>query len=284
MKNDYLYVLYSPRPDYGSKPKFIHIRELPNEGFTSLYQVTKETAEAIERAGTAAGFKGVVWSEYLWLDCDSYEAADKVEGRLKEFGYEFKSYDTGGRGVHFCIVCSDGGVLFNGGDSIRTRKAPVKCYDRVSPSHLLPLQHRQWVKENFPECDSSIYTHLHPFRLVGTTHSKTGGRKRLVEEHPGRALELPPFDKARASEPEGRAGIFPTSGGKSIFDEFLIQRNSTPAKAGERHAQLVRLIYALKDCGYDVNIARWWAGEVNKRFTPPKGNDEIEKALGSIYR
>jgi hypothetical protein len=46
----------------------------------------------------------------------------------------------------------------------------------------------------------------------------------------------------------------------------------------------VRLIYALKDCGYDVNIARWWAGEVNKRFTPPKGNDEIEKALGSIYR
>jgi hypothetical protein len=260
MRDKYKYHLYSPRPDYGSGiPHFID--ELAPSGFISLYSVTRETAEAITAAGTARGFKCIVWSERLWLDVDSYESADRVEERLNELAYEFSSFDTGGRGVHFGII----------------RTSP--------PSHLLPLQDRTWVKEHFPEADSSIYTHLHPFRLPGTIHQKTGGQKRLVGEHPGRALELPPYERIQNDgSPRDIQLSLHSNGQKSIFDQFFIQRNSEPAKAGERHPQLVRLIYALRDNGYDVNVARFWVNEVNKRFQPPKGQDEIEKALGSIYR
>jgi hypothetical protein len=253
----YCYLLYSPRPDYGSEPKFIHRNNLPEQGFASLYSVTKETAEAIVEAGTAAGFKGVVWSKYLWLDVDSYEKADRVEERLNERNLDWISYCTGGRGAHFCI-----------------RRDNL-------PSHLLPNIDRIYVKEHFPESDSSIYTHLHPFRLNGTIHQKTGRRKRLVEEHPGRALILPPFNSK--SKFGSEATDFRPQEGKSIFDEFLIMRNSTEAKEGERHAQLVRLSYALRDAGYSASIATWWLGEVNKRFNPPKSAVELEKIVRSIY-
>lgn len=257
----YCYVLYSPRPDYGVKPTFIHVDEVPAEGgFTSLYRVTKETAEAISEVGTAAGFKGVVWGGVLQLDVDDYEKADIVEQRLKELYLEYKSYDTGGRGVHF---------------SVRRN---------ALPSHILPMQDKQWVQETFPEADRSIYTHLHPLRLPGTPHKSGGGRKRLVEEHPGRALVLPPYSFT-PQEPirEGYGGC-PSIGQKSIFDEFLIMRNSVQAKEGERHPQLVRLLYSLRDLGYSKEIARWWCNEVNKRFQPPKAEEEIEKAIQSIYR
>lgn len=259
-KEEYKYVLYSDRPNYGSSPNFIRGDAAPESGgFTSLYAVDESTAQAIQSAGTAKNFKGVVWSERLWIDVDSYEAADTTERKLKEMGYAFISYESGGRGAHF-------GVL-------RTS----------DPSHLLPLQDKAFVREHFPEADATIYTHLHPFRLPGTLHNKTGRPKRFVSQAAGKPIELPPYrDEVRSV---GRSEVFAVSGQtKSIFDIHFIQRNSEASKEGERHAHLVRLIYALRDNGYDVNIARWWVNEVNKRFSPPKEEYEIEKALGSIYR
>jgi hypothetical protein len=259
MKDDYVYYLYSTIATYGPRPKFVHANDLHSlEGFISLYAVTKDTAEAITEAGTAAGFKGIVHSERLWLDCDAYEKADAVEERLKERGYDYVAYDTGGRGAHFGINRANG------------------------PSHLLPLQDKQWVQENFPECDSSIYTHLHPFRLPGTSHQRTGKRKCLILQQQGSYLQLPRSTKQILREENGC--FDGESLRKSIFDIHFIQRNSEACKAGERHPQLIRLIYALENNGYSKEIARWWVGEVNKRFSPPKSQDEIEKALGSIYR
>lgn len=258
MTEEYKYVLYSPRADYGIKPRFVDTNSLAHTtGFTSLYAVTAATAKAIEQAGSAKGFKGVVWSERLWLDIDGYERADATEGKLNELGYDYVAFDSGGRGAHFGV----------------RRDA--------APSHLLPYQDKRWVEENFPEADTSIYTHLHPFRLPGTTHERTGRIKQKAGEKAGSALILPPFNNKL---PQAPSGFLASSGARSIFDVHFITRNSEPCKAGERHQTLIRLIYALRDNGYDVNIARWWVGEVNKRFSPPKEDYEIEKALGSIYR
>jgi len=265
-QDGYTYSLYSPRPDYGNNgPKFYHDSKLPETGFSSLYKVDFATARAIEKAGTCKGFKGVVHSERLWLDVDGYDKCEQVEERLRKMGYDYISYDTGGRGGHF-------GVLAN------------TCL----PSHLIPLQHKAWVQEHFPEADSSIYTHLHPFRLAGTEHSRTGRKKLQVGSGAGKPLILPFFHE-KGSEETGRSfnGTFGSRSATStsIFDNFFIQRNTQEIpKEGERHAQLVRLIYALRDAGYDVNIARWWVSEVNKRFLPPKEEHEVEKALQSIYR
>lgn len=72
--------------------------------------------------------------------------------------------------------------------------------------------------------------------------------------------------------------------GKSIFDCFRVVANSVPCKNGERHPQLIRLIYALRDeAQVGFSEACWWASEVNKLFEEPKEDHEIEKAVRSIY-
>jgi hypothetical protein len=260
-KDDYSYSLYSLRPDYGATPKFYHDSKLPATGFSSLYKVDFATAQAIDKAGTCKGFKGVVYSERLWLDIDGYEKADKVEEKLNVFGLAYISFDTGGRGAHFGISRSN------------------------VPSHVLPLQDKQWVQEHFPEADTSIYTHLHPFRLAGTEHSRTGRKKLQVGATVGKSLILPPFSNESPKTGSNSEAFSRTPSEASIFDNFFIQRNTQEVpQEGQRHAQLVRLIYALRDAGYDVNIAKWWVSEVNKRFLPPKEEHEIEKTVQSIYR
>lgn len=259
---DYLYQygLYSSSATYGYTPVFVHRDSLDGngyKGFSSLYLVTQEAAEAVVKAGTTQGFKGVVWSERLWLDFDSYEAAEQAELKLITEGVDYVGYDTGGRGAHF-------GILRN-----------------TAPSHLLPLQDRKWAEEHFPEADKSIYTHLHPFRIPGTTHDKTGGVKRLVCEQRGSAIVLPQFKKEQLhistpSSSEGRR--------KSIFNCYRVMREMTPSTNGERHYSLVRLIYALKD---DAKVSKeealYWCNEWNKILLEPKSDAELEKAIQSIY-
>lgn len=251
----YDYYLYSPRADYGIKPVFSNISRIPPTGFTSLYAVTKETAEALTTEGSTRWFKGVVWSEKLWLDFDSYEAADRAERSLIEKGLAYVAYDSGGRGAHFGV--------------------PRSC----SPSHLLPLRDKQWVRTHFPGADHSIYTHLHPFRLPGTVHEKTGRRKELVCNREGSVLTLPPFkfEELQASEIGASSGI------TSIFDCVRIMTRTVPVKNGARHANMISLVYSLKETGYDKFIAEFWVNEWNKLLSEPKELEEIEKAIRSIY-
>jgi len=262
MHDDYSFYLYSSGPHYGvGDPVFLHVSELEGkQGFSSLYAVTESTAKAISEAGTTKGFKGVVWSPFLWLDIDGYDKCEAVEQRLKEMGYGYVSYDTGGRGGHFSIT--HGNI----------------------PSHALPSQHKQWVQEHFPESDTSIYTHLHPFRLVGTEHEKTGRKKLQLGAENGKSLILPPFTEITGRRTGSDFSAPNLVSRESIFDNFFIQRNTQEVpQEGQRHSQLVRLIYALRDAGYDINVARWWVSEANKRWMPPKSEEELEKAIRSIY-
>lgn len=257
-KELYRYVIASSIKSHTAVPHLVD-RVEGLQGFTSLYAVTQETAQAIEQAGTTSHFKGVVWSERLWLDFDSYEAAAAAERRLKEMGYGFHAYDSGGRGVHF-------GILRD-----------------TAPSHLLPAQDKAWATEHFPDTDPSIYSHLHLFRLPGTVHESTGRKKTLVLQVPGPALTHPKwentYDTRRLSH-----SVSNGSDPRSVFDHFRVMSNTRPVPVGERHASLVRLCYALRDdARLSPFMALWWLGEANKLFDLPKTSEELEQITRSIY-
>lgn len=254
----YNFYLLSPGK-FSPKPLvFAKANELPESGFSSVYAITERDAKEITKEGTTAGFKGVVWSERLWLDFDKEEAFVEARKRLKEMELDYVVYTTGGRGGHIGILRDH------------------------SPSHLLPTKDRAWASAQFEGCDPSIYTHLHLFRLPGTVHEKTGHRKQQIEHEVGKVLILPKEVKVERdfANSEDNSDI---TNDLSVFDLRTIMCNSIPAGVGQRHAQLVRCIYALKNCRVPFIHAIWWVGEVNKLFSERKTNEEIEQIVRSIY-
>lgn len=260
MDSLYCFYLYSPGPSYGSPPHFLDYKQLPNQGFSSLFAITELDAKAVHETGTAAQFKGVVWTDTLWIDVDSYETAGTAESRIKEMGYAYVSYDSGGKGAHFGIHLD------------------------VAPSHLLPSACKVWVKAHFGDIDgidTSIYTHLHPFRLRGSIHERTGRRKEMVSQGEGKALTL-------SYNPEVAQEYTPDSysitSDTSIFKVGRVMANTKPFSNGERHAALVRLAYALRDdFGATKEVALWWMHQTNLLFEEPKSVQEVEAATRSIY-
>lgn len=252
----YTWYLYSNAAHYGTSPTFYPTSKLPKEGFASLYAITSDSATAIVTEGTTKQFKGVVWSPYLWIDFDSTEAAERAGSRLEQMGLTFDAYTTGNRGLHF--------RLYRSFDS--------------RPSHLLPAKDKQWVREHFEGADLSIYTHLHPFRMEGTVHDKTGQRKSLVFEHKGSSITVPAlkeeaFTSAAASQPRGR----------SVFDNFKLMANTVPIHNGNRQYFLIRQLYALRESGVPADIALWWVQNWSLMLAEPKSDEELEKAVRSIY-
>jgi len=254
------YCLFSSGKFHPNPPAPYSVVDLPSQGFSGVYQIDETTAKALHEAGTTAGFKGVVWSPWLKIDVDTYEAAETAERKLVEMELEYEAYDSGGRGAHFYIRRD------------------------IRPSHRLPSRDKAWAAHFFPEADLSIYHHCALFRLIGSKHEDTGRAKELVSVGKGRPLILPKEDlgDTRTTIPNNYA----SSNSRSVFDCLRVMAHSVPLSAGEeRHPQLVKLAYGLKEqAQVDENIALWWALEVNKTFAEPKSEEEVAKIVGSIYR
>jgi hypothetical protein len=243
----------------GRPPVFVNSMDLIPRGFqyASIYAVPEETARAIEQAGTAAGFKGVVWSQRLWLDFDTQDAAERAKAQLKEQGYDHVVYTTGGRGCHI-------GVL-----------------RRAVPSHTLPAQDRAYAQAHFPGCDLSIYWHLHLLRLPGAIHERTGKVKQFLYRLEGKELELPRW------EPQELA-VRPDVAGQSRGGVFklwsVVSRLSVEPAEGDRHRHLVALAKALQaDAAVTEQECLWMVQEVNRGFPVPKGEDEIARIVKWAY-
>jgi hypothetical protein len=255
--NAYRFHIHNPGKSFGSNPNFVDSSELDRlRGFSSLYAITEDAASAIVQEGTTRKFAGVVWSERLWIDVDSYELAERTEGFLRESGYDYIAYDSGGRGAHFGV-----------------RRDHI-------PSHLLPQRDKAWVRENIPGADLSIYTHLHLFRLPGTVHERTGRQKEVVSRSSGRSIVLPPFQEQTVALSKASA----SAESKSVFGCFRVLRETVPVEVGERHAALVRLAYALcQEANTDPDFAYAYMLEVNKMYSEPKDEAEIEKIVRDVY-
>lgn len=260
LTKSYCWYLFASGANYGSTPHFLHESELPNQGFSSLYAVDEGTARAVEQEGSARQFKGIVWHPLLWLDIDSYEQAQTVQEGLNRMELGYVAFDSGGRGAHFGI----------------TRE--------TTPSHLLPAKDKAWVKANFPMADSSIYTHLHPFRLGGSVHEKTGRRKELVHAQKGKALVIPSNILEESNVDPTRNNSLDSTSSVSVFSCRRVMAYTKAYTEGGRHAGLVRLAYALRDdAGVDKATAYWWLTQANKLSEAPKGDEEVLAAMRSIY-
>lgn len=256
--NGYNYVVYSRSKSHTASPSFVHIGEVPEEGFISLYAVTAETAEAIFQTGTTAQFKGVVWCPFLYIDTDTADESRATESKLKELGYAFNYYNSG----------RDGGAHF-------------ELPRDNTPSHLLPAQDKAWVQRVAPWADTSIYTHLHLFRLPGTVHESTNRKKQLVYQYPGTVLVVPPIE--RATVQATTAPVASSSTG--VFSNFLVMAGSMPAKPGNRHASLVKLAFTLKDSsGLSPEMCLWWLHEVNKGYPEPKSEEAVDQIFKTVFQ
>lgn len=256
--NKFLYRLGSPTHTLGSPPSFYRSNTLVRNGcrYASVYAIREEDATSIKEAGTAAGFKGIVWSQRLWIDFDSEEAGKEAQEILKREGVDHVSYTTGGRGCHI-------GILRD-----------------AAPSHLLPIQDKQWVREQFPKADLSLYWHLHLIRLPGTLHERTGQAKKLLYSYEGRHITLPPY-KAN----EKHTTVVNATQGKrtSLFTNGEVVMNLT-YESGSRHAHLVKLAGSIaRHAGSTVTDALWVLMEVNSSFPEPKPIEELERIVKWAY-
>jgi len=259
---NYNCVVWSSRPDYGSAPTIVNIGETSTlEGFTSLYQITEDSAKGIITAGTTAGFKGSVWSERLWIDLDSKETLSKTKGVLDGMGVSYDVWFTGNRGFHISIQRDS------------------------SPTHILPEQDKSWVKGHIPYADLGIYTHLHLFRLPGTVHAKTGARKTLVESTPGVSLVHAKYQRPVTRIPSSTGTMQSNNNMVSVFSDFHINSKLGRVRVGNRHHTLVSVCNALRDRGFELSFTRTWLIEMNKDFMGGgKSLEEIERVVQSIYQ
>jgi hypothetical protein len=257
VEDKFVYRIGSTTNHLGRPPIFYHNSHLSNGElqYASVYAVREEDANAIQQAGTAAGFRGIVWSGRLWIDLDTQEASEAARAKVKELGYDHVVYDTGNRGVHIGI------------------SRPTM------PSHTLPQQDKAWVSANIVGADLSLYWHLHLIRLPRVVHEKTGRPKRLLESVQGKALALPPW---RPEEPKSE-GVPPQApqGRKSIFSTWEVISNLTPT--GHRR-QLVELAVALcNNSKASIEEAMWVVKEVNRGFDVPKDEADIDRIIRWAY-
>jgi hypothetical protein len=259
---DFVYRIGSNINVIGRPPSFYDSSRPAPDGirFCSLYAVRQEDAAAIEdTAGTAAGFRGVVWSRFLWADFDTEEAGKAACTSLERSGLGHTVYHTGGRGLHIGVLRA------------------------ADPSHTLPMQDKLWAVENLPGCDPSIYWHLHLLRLPGALHERTGLPKRLLYTRPGRELHLPPYSPAAAvstakgpGKEEGQR--------KSIFDCWgvMSRLNQDPSLSRQKH--LVYLAMSLRgEAGVTAEEALWVSLEVNRGFDEPKEESEVQRIVDWAY-
>lgn len=258
--NGFIYRVGSHTNIIGRPPILYHSRVLLREGcrFASLYAIREADAQAIIEAGTVQGFKGIVWSQRLWVDFDNnQDASDRFRQWLKEQEYNHVVYNTGGRGVHI-------GVLRD-----------------TQPSHLLPLQDRQWVQEMAPGADLSLYWHLHLLRLPGARHENTGLDKRLVYSQEGKALLLPAYSP---QDPPPKATPTYQERQGSIFTNWEVVEVLTQQPGSSKHHQLVRLSRRLREAGLGEEEALWVMMEVNRGFDEPKESNEVERICQWAYQ
>jgi len=226
--------------------------------FASVYAVTAETAGRITEAGTAAGFKGVVWSQRLWIDIDDNQRALEAQEWLKKEGYDHVVYTTGGRGCHIGVARS------------------------ASPSHLLPQQDKLWVSTNLPGADLSLYWHLHLIRLPGTLHSSTGLPKRILYSQEGRSIDLPPFEST--SPATNQINYKASEARQPFFKVWSVVQQLTPSEGQSRHKQLLQLSMALRnDAGASPEENMWMLQEVNRGFDCPKFQQELDNIVRWVY-
>jgi hypothetical protein len=259
--NNYEYKLWKPTID-SSDVRFLHVDDLPNSGFISVYSYSKNDAENMQQLGSYKRFKGSVWSEALFIDCDTEEASQNVERWLKTQGVGYEKYSTGNRGHHYYVN--------------RT----------ASPSHVLPMLDKQFVEKTFKGADLSIYHHVAMYRQVGATHKKTGSKKVLLYRVAGDAsLD---FTKAEelseaVNEEYSYSDSSTNNEMQSVFTDRALKNMTVPIAKGERRARYIEIGLALHRLGQPIDFAMAYLANVNLMAEEMLSDKELERILDWVY-
>jgi hypothetical protein len=249
MNEEFCYALFK-RNVYDSRYYFVHRNELPPGGFSSLYFITEVQKEELIKTGIK-GFRGEIWSPWIWIDEDTEQGALQTERRLIELNVQYDVYTTGNRGRHFCI------------------------HRESAPSKWLPYTDKYWVKTISNTADLSIYTGLHLFRLDGTVHEKTGQHKKLLYSVSGDILKLPIVEPPTyVEQEEDNEDVV-----SSLFINQTIMSLTTAAGEGGRNKRLVDLAVALKNNGENEAFISRWLYHTNLLFNPPCLQEELDKIV-----
>lgn len=233
------------------KPNIINIWNIPNSGFRSMYQVDNLGKEWIEKNGLRGFNKSgnKVWSNLLFIDFDNNkQKAKDLFNKLKKEGIGFKLYFSGSKGFHFHVE------------------------REIEPSIYVPNSDKVFVKNISIGADISIYSHLHPFRIAGTLHEKTGKLKKLLYENKGKKYKI----NIIKSQEKNKYYSIPEI---SIFLDETIMSFSLGFKEGKRNYSMCFLGKLLKERGESVEFIQQWILNANLMNNPPLENEEINKII-----
>jgi|GEM_PF-5671986 hypothetical protein len=223
---------------------FLPYDELPNFGYSSIYGVSREDADAMLAKGSYAGFTGVLYpSEYLYIDCDKDEEVEAVESKLSSLKIGFLKVDSGNRGAHFYVL------------------------RKIAPSVLVPLADKLWVAKTFgSSCDLKLYSPLHLLRRIGHKHEKTGRLcTQVLACLSKEQLTLDTYELELSMHQFKHSNEY---AGQSVFANRKIIEMSVPYFDGERHASFPLLAKLLFETGNPLEFTIQWLRNVNMLGDP----------------
>lgn len=238
--------------------RFLHISDLPASGFASVYCFSEADARSMEKLGTYRSFKGTVHCPTLKIDCDTEDASEATERRLKEEGFAYRKYATGNRGHHYHV------------ERI------------VGASHVLPALDKALVEERFPGTDVSFYHHVGWYRQEGATHLKTGNKKALLADVAGRPLDMRDFQLPTFAKWEN-CPQFTNNVIGSIFSDFVLQRMTVPYEKGERRNRFCAIAARLKELNQPLPWAFAYLANVNLLCEERLADGELHRILDWAY-
>jgi len=248
------YVLWKPRAN-DTGVRFVTLEDLPGSGLRSVYQFSETDASAMHDLDSFKSFKGTVYSEELLIDTDTEAASEACEGRLKALGLGFKKFTTGNRGHHYHVKRS--GVA----------------------SHTLPSSDRVFVEREFPLADRSFYHHVGLYRCIGATHAKTGKKKELLYEVPGKVLELVPEAPKALEAVSSSVEV----GNSSVFADETLRRFTIPYGPGERHQGMINVALCLDRLQQPYDFALGYLWNVNLLSNDPIELKDVARILDWAY-
>lgn len=241
------------------KPRIVPLEDrYEYTGFTSLYAFDETAKKLIDEQGNMNNFTGTpVYSDTLFVDFDdSPEAAEDMIRELQP--YNFKSYHSGGRSIHIHIEIE-----------------PMEGSN-------VPKAQKNWMAENFPKADLSIYKTTGIYRLPGTYHIKNPGkRKELITENTtGVKLIIP---NTIAPDPDLPHYLFENDT-KEDYHEWLANSLGHIVRPGNQKNKANQIIYVAKQCGYTreevVDLMNMWNG---RDCRPPLKEHEIMSIINRKF-
>lgn len=230
-------------------------------GFRTIPCYDPDVKKLIEANGNMKGLEdSPVMVDTLFLDFDNGESdsLDKTKRKMQKAGIGYELYFSGKKGYH--LECK-----------------LVPLYGRfIMPKIKFFVEHNLALSK--AEVDHTIYHNCGLIRLEGTIHDDTGKPKILVDSHTGSLLEIDVIASEKIYKNEADLDKF----------QIALQRiaNSCEGEigSGERHVLLYSIGRNLLEAGVSQETASELLLQLNKRFNPPKEEDELLHQVRRLYK